>query len=582
MRLKAWHCLALLTIAVFVAYYPTLHAGFNSTDDLKMIAAIEGGDNFNTLWFFVQKSSYYYRPLTIITFFFDRELWGMVASFMHLENVLLHLGSSLMVYGIARLMQGLREDSGRKFALFSALVFAIHPITTESVAWISGRTDLLMAFFLLFAVWLALVGMSTKRRVLFVGTAIFLILASLAKEVAVFVLPGLLWLILVYPADGKNWRSRLYDRWVEMAVVTASVVMYFVLRSWAIASDVGMKAALKGIESISGSQGLLEYIDRLRIAFKVYGFYFKKLFIPWPLNFAIVEISDWYVLAGVLLVIVLFCLAWRADVPGAFGLMAFCVLSPALLVVYGKMTWTPLAERYLYASAAFSAPCVVWLLADLRTRVGGRVEAVANAVPIVLLLLWGATTLHRAWVWQDNLRLYKDTVEKSPDFLPAKTELASALLRRGREAEARRILGEMHADDAAPDYINDDLNLAMTYLAKGEDERAYNILLPLLDKNPKKRFAVLQSLIRTNDMRLGKVSDETKRREIHQQNLEWLLEEQRLRPGPFIKYRIAKRYLALGEIEQALAFFKEAYSQAPDDAHYREAAKTFIHRLEKQ
>ncbi len=132
---------------------------------------------------------------------------------------------------------------------------------------------------------------------------------------------------------------------------TLGVVGYFTLRHLATTHDSGVIRALKGV--VGGDYDLL---NKVRVAFKVYGFYFKKLLIPWPLNFGIIEISGWYVLAGVVLAVLLLYLVWRADVPVPFGLMAFCALSPALLVVFGKMTWTPLAERYLYTSVALFAP----------------------------------------------------------------------------------------------------------------------------------------------------------------------------------------------------------------------------------
>jgi len=581
MRLKTWHCLALLTLVVLCGYYPALQAGYNSTDDLKMVNSIAAAGPLDPLRFFVRSGSYYYRPLTIISYTLDRDLWDSAPSFMHLGNILLHLVNALLVYAITRRLLLLWKRGDWQWpALFAGLLFALHPITTESVAWISGRTDVLMTVFLLLAVWLTLIGLATQRLAALSGAAIALFLASLAKEVAVFVLPGLLWLIAVYPEAGAGLCSRLRRRGGALVTTTGAVVGYFALRTLAIGHDSGISTALKGVTGGSAGQDLFELLDKGRIALKVYGFYFKKLFVPWPLNFAIVDISDGYVLAGVLLAALLLYLLWRRDVQGAFGLMAFCVLSPALLVIYGRMTWTPLAERYLYASAALFAPAAAWLAIRLRGAMAERGRRLSSAAMVVLLLVFFGTTLHRAWVWQDNLRLYRDTVAKSPDFLPVRTELATALLMHGQKDEARAILGAMQAENSVPDYINDDLNLAATYLESSEPDRAYQLLLPLLNKNPKKRFDVLQALIRTNDRRLGKTLAPEEKAAIHRQNLEWLLEEQHLRPGPFTLYRIGKRYLALGRKKQALDYFRKAHARAPSDAHYRGAAEVFIKKLE--
>ena len=97
---------------------------------------------------------------------------------------------------------------------------------------------------------------------------------------------------------------------------------------------------------------------------------------------------------------------------------------------------------------------------------------------VSLLLILFISTLHRAWIWQDNLRLYADTVDKSPGFAPAKAELASALLRKGRAEESKAILMAMQRDDSASDYLVDDLTLAHVLMDHDELDKAREVLLP--------------------------------------------------------------------------------------------------------
>lgn len=574
LNLKTWHCLALLTLAVLVAYFPSLSAGYNSIDDLNMISWIDqmGPLDLHQLFF---GGNYYYRPLTILSYLLDRDLWGLIPSFMHLGNILLHLACALLVFIITKRLLPLWGAKGEGPALFAALFFALHPIATESVSWISGRTDPLMAVFLLLAVWLSLLALPTGRPLVALAGGVALFLACLAKEVAVFILPALLWLIVVYPAHG-GWLDRLRRRWWALLMPTVGVIGYFALRHLAIANDSGINTALKGVTG----GGDYDLLDKARVAFKVYGFYVKKLFVPWPLNFAIVEISDWYVLAGIILAALLLYLIWRADIAGAFGLLAFCVLSPSLLVVYGKMAWTPLAERYLYASVALFAPLAAFIILRLRTLVSVAVKRRCNLALALLLMVFFATTLHRSWIWQDNLRLYQDTLAKSPNLAPVQNELASALMRKGRVAEAQELLAGMQTGSNAPDYINDDMNLAGNLLSSGDLDKARAILLPLLQTNSKQHYELLQHLLRINDHRIGRAETPELQLAIQQESLVWLQEQQHLRPSAFTIFRIAKMQLSMGDKTEALISFRSALEKTPADAYYRGAAETFIEKLE--
>jgi protein O-mannosyl-transferase len=574
MRLNTWHCLSLLSLAVLSAYYPGLHAGYNSVDDLQMITSIEQSGSLDLKQLFVSSGSYYYRPLTILTYILDRDAWGSIASFMHLENILLHLVCVLFVFAITLRLLPLWNFQGKWPALFAGLFFALHPLATESVSWISGRTDPLMAVFLLMAVWLTLEALESSRPAFALSAGVALFLSGLAKEVAVFILPGLLWLILVYPGAGA-WLDRLRHRWWTLLMPTAGVVGYFVLRHLAITRDSGISTALQGVTG-----GDYDLLNKARIAFKVYGFYFKKLLVPWPLNFGIIEISGWYVLAGIILAALLLYSFWRADVAGAFGLMAFCVLSPALLVVFGKMTWTPIAERYLYTSVALFAPLAAWLVIRLRAFLAENSRRRIDLAVAALLLVFFATTLHRTWIWQDNQRLYADTVVKSPNFLAAKAELASALMHKGRRAEAEAILWGMQSDSGPTDYLVDDINLALILLERGEVEEARGILLPYLDPGSKKYYDLLHALLRVNDQRIGRAVTSEERLSIQQESLAWLQEQQRLQPSAFVLYRTGKMLLDVGDKSSALDSFRAALAKAPPDAHYRGAAETFIRRLE--
>lgn len=576
-RIRSWQTGILLAFVVLAAYLPVRWAGLNSVDDGKLFARLESAPPWAFAdIFFPGVKRYYFRPVTISSFYADRALWELTPSFMHLENVLLHLVSALLVFAVTRRLARHYGEHRVAVPAGAALLFGLHPLATEAVCWLSGRTDLLAGVFLLAAVALLLRGLDGGSPWNAVCAAPLLVFAALSKEVAVCALPGLLLLVAVWPGAGAVVR-RLPARWPSLVAVTTAGVGYFLWRHLALRSDSGIRTAVKGISA--GEEGV-ELLDRLRVALKVYGFYFKKVLIPWPLNFGIVEISGWYVLAGALLAGLLLLALLRGGVPGAFCLVAFCVLAPALLVVFGKMAWTLIAERYLYVSLAFLAPPAALGCARVHSRLAMPLRRAAEAGMVLLLLLFFATTLHRSWIWQDNLRLYQDTVAKSPGFTAARAELASALLRHGREDEARQILEQLQS--VAPDssYVVDDINLARLLAVQGETDRAYAMLMDKLNASPKRYHEILQTLVFVNDRRIERAKGPA-REAIQRENLGWLLEQQRVRPDPFTLYRIGKLHIQLGQREDALAFLRQSLATAPADAYYRGPARTMIDKLEQ-
>ncbi len=142
-----WGGIALIVVASCVAYLPALRGQFIMDDDIYLtnVPVIRASDGLYRIWCTNQALDYY--PVTNTSLWVEWRLWGMNATGYHVTNLLLHMAACLLIWAILR-----------KFAIggafLAALLFAVHPLNVESVAWIAQRKGLLaLVFFLLSILW---------------------------------------------------------------------------------------------------------------------------------------------------------------------------------------------------------------------------------------------------------------------------------------------------------------------------------------------------------------------------------------------------------------------------------------------
>ena len=142
-----WNLKILLVLVITaVAYYPSIHNGYLNWDDIiyvmnnNMIKSLSA-ENFSKMF-----STFYmgnYHPFIILSFAFDYSFFGMNATGYHVHNLVLHLLDTFLVYAFCYLLFGKKTN----LALIVSLLFAIHPMHVESVAWISERKDLMYTMY---------------------------------------------------------------------------------------------------------------------------------------------------------------------------------------------------------------------------------------------------------------------------------------------------------------------------------------------------------------------------------------------------------------------------------------------------
>ncbi|MBI4414019.1 MAG: tetratricopeptide repeat protein [candidate division NC10 bacterium] len=374
----------------------------------------------------------YFRPLTALTYWLDGFLWQGNPGGFHLTNLLLHTLVSVLVLELARRL--LPAGPG---PLMAGLLFAVHPVHVEAVAWVQGRVDLLSAAGVLLAVLLGLAGAEAaggRRRLCWVASAMAFLLALLAKEVAV-VAPVLTALALAGQPGRGGWR-RVRACLPLLGLQGVAFLLYL-----------GLRTAALGSPSL-GLLGGPPLGDRVFLALRVIPVYLRLLLWPVGLNpkHAVAPPSgllDGDVLMGALLLAGLGALGltWGRRVSGLGLGLAWLALAwlPAsnLVPIRGYV----LAERYLYLPSVGFCIALAGAAAGVMA-LGGRWRGALVATAAALLLTLGGLAVAQMGIWRDPRTFYEGLVRLNPDSALAHNNLGSVYLGFGEEERAAKEFGE--------------------------------------------------------------------------------------------------------------------------------------------
>jgi len=406
-----------ITIVCFLIYLNALFAGVSNLDDAGLFRIIQRGE-VTASHLLSAAGGTYYRPLTMLSYLFDNGIWGTNAAAFHLTNLLIHTLNALLVYLLA--LHCLKPESvtqARPHALVAALLFAVHPICSESVVWISARTDLLCCFFFLLSL-LVLSRTALSAPGLFVLLLSTFLCSLCAKESSIVLLAIAPLCFLLQP--GKRWNVRAT---ALVSALATAVALYFMLRS-------GPAGTIdKGVAAVSRTFFELNPLKIMADSLAVTGFYVRKIIWPFPLNLAINTIDKtWYLAVGCTALAVSIPLLFRRhDTRLPLAIILFGLVPP-LLAYHASIPWMPIAERYLYVPLTGAA-----LLVAVTIRHAG---AAGRLTCFVVILALAVTTNFRVGLWADPVALWADTVAKSPTASAARVIYAFELQESGRFSEA--------------------------------------------------------------------------------------------------------------------------------------------------
>ena len=538
---RDWSFCLILAVVTILAYQPAWHGGVLWDDEPHI-----GGPELRTLdglrriWF-VPRTTQQYYPLLHTSFWLQQRLWGDSTTGYHIVNLLLHIGCVVLVL---RILRRLRIPG----AELAAIIFALHPVNVETVAWIAERKNTLSALFALAAtLWYLKFDESRSRRSYALALGLFFL--GLLSKAAIVTLPLALLAIFWWKRGTISWRRDVVPLIPLFFFSAASGLM----TRWVEYGNIGSRASILALSPI----------DRCLIAGRAFWFYLWKLL--WPSNLMFVyprwEINAtvWWQYIFPLAVLGLLGLLWslrrwsRAPLAGVLVYIVLLLPSLGFANIYFFL-YSFVADHWQYlACLGIITPCasgIVLLAGQLKSWQAwferGTIVLLAGTL---FLLTW-----QQSRMYSNAETLYRTTIARNPACWLAYGHLVDILYQENRIAEAMNLFKEeLRIEPAEAHY-----NLGFALLRKGRTSEAIDQYEKALLINPD--YAEVRNNLASALVMTGRFSEA-----IDQCN-----EALRIDPGsPEAHNNMGNALAQTGRASEAIDHYKQTLRMNPNssDAH---------------
>jgi protein O-mannosyl-transferase len=546
---------AVIVIVVFLAYFPSTNGGFVLDDDLMITENnnIKAADGLYRLWCTEKEQDYW--PMTYSTFWLEWRMWDRRPTGYHVSNLLLHIVETLLIWLILRRL----SIPG---AFLAAVIFAVHPVNVESVAWIAQRKNTMTMLFFLLSILCYLKHLCNRRapcaipaygmcgllsgRWYWLSFAAF-ILAMFSKG-SVAVLPVLLL--------GIVWWLRPLTRWdlIRTAPFFAVAVAL---------AAVNVRFQTHGTDLVFRTASITE---RLLGAGCAVWFYLYKAFLPVDLYFVYPlwhiqagKLQWWLPLSAALIVTAVlwrYRKGWSRPFLFAWGFFCVALVPVAGFIDVGFMRYSLVADRYQHIAiiAVIALAASGWKVWHRRMHGGtywAGTAVVVMAVGSLIFLTWRQNGIYR-----DAFTLYYAALEKNANCCLIHNNLGYLLAQAGKPKEAIDHLRQ--AVRINPDYPSAQYNLGNLLQGDGRLDEAIEHFQQVLRTNPDCAEAHNNLGVSLADTKRPREAIEHFRQAVHI-NPEYLAAQ----------YNLGNVLLKTGQVQEAVEQYRQVLRLKPDylDAH---------------
>jgi protein O-mannosyl-transferase len=545
----------LLVAAILLAYQPAWQAGFIWDDDAHITRPeLRSFDGLGRIWIQLGATQQYY-PLVHSVFWLEHRFWGDWPMGYHLLNILLHAGSALL---LVKVLQKLKIPG----AWLAAVIFALHPIQVESVAWVSELKNTMSGIFYLGAA-LAYLGFDGDRRRGNYALALGLFILGLMAKTVIATLPAALLVVFWWQRGKWSWQRDVvplipfFTVGIVAGLFTAWVEQTFIIGT-------------------AGSEFNFSIVERFLIAGRATWFYLGKLF--WPINLVFIyprwQVSQgvwWQYLFPATMALLLGTLVWlRQPARDLLAALLFFVLTlfPALgfFNVY-PFRYSFVADHFQYLAGI--GPIVVVAAGSSKGFNWCRRRGLfwGPAVGGILLALLGILTWRQCRMYAGSETLWRTTVDRYPNLFLANNNIGVILARKGQLEEAAAYLqkaSQSHPDDPK---IRTNLGIALakayadyanTFVGMGWNDEAIVQFRKALEIRPD--FADARHDLAVTLLQTGQVDEAIAQF--------WEIWKQ-YPDDPMASFDLGNAYFQKGQLEEAVAAYQRALKIRPDDVSAR-------------